>query len=127
MKKTLLLPLFLISIALWLANCTQSGPCTGSLTLENPIPDITVAVGDTVLIDLTNPPVFVSTEGRVSYSLDQLSGYIAISTSITYSLYGENPLLRIEGLDSGDAIIELRASSECLENHTTIKITSREQ
>ena len=65
MKRTLLITTLLIATAVLLSNCTADGPCEGSLTLENPIPDVTVAVGDTVFIDLADPPVFVSSEGRV--------------------------------------------------------------
>jgi hypothetical protein len=74
MKQAPLILFLLLATAVLLSNCTQSGPCEGSLTLENPLPDTTVAVGDTLFIDLTDPPVFVSSEGEVTYDYSIESG-----------------------------------------------------
>jgi len=108
-----------------LFSTTQEGPCEGSLTLENPIPDTTVAVGDTVAIDLTNPPVFKSTKNDISYSFSGLQGITRIRLNLVDNPNdnNKNSLLLIRGISKGDVRIELIALSECLENTTTINIT----
>ena len=103
-------------------------PCTGRLTLENPIPDTTVAVGDTLFIDLANPPVFVSSEGRVAYDFMEVTG----STNIDLNRM-ENPnddgnftLLIVIGLAQGEAIAEVTGKDGCLENSTTFNVSVTE-
>ncbi|SMO94190.1 hypothetical protein [Gracilimonas mengyeensis] len=130
MKRTpLILFLLLAPVVLLLQNCSQSGPCKGSLTLENPIPDTTVAVGDTLFIDLTDPPVFVSSKGRVSYSFDVISGLrnIDLNRLANPNDRGDYTLFIIIGESVGEAIAELRAGSGCLENETTFNVNVKEQ
>ena len=129
MKHLNLSFLFALAIAgLLLYSCTRSGPCEGVLRLENPIPDTTVAVGDTLFINLANPPMFVSSEGFVGYGLDQTYGYTNINSNIIDNPDDENKntLLIIIGLQVGDAGIQLNAFSGCLENQTTITINVTE-
>lgn len=121
MKHLNLPTLFALAIAgLLLYSCTRSGPCEGSLRLENPIPDTTVAVGDTLFIDLANPPVFVSSEGKVSYDYTIVSGV----TNSNMNLIGDTgSILTIIGRSSGESILEVRAISGCLENSQVLTIT----
>jgi len=122
--------LFALAIAgLLLYSCTRSGPCEGSLRLENPIPDTTVAVGDTLFIDLANPPVFVSSEGQISYIPSVMQGQMNVDV-----IQMENPndnqrlsILLIIGESVGEAILELEANSACLENQTTFNVTVKAQ
>lgn len=129
MKRTPPIPFLLLATAmLLLYSCTQSGPCEGSLTLENPLTDTTVAVGDTLFIDLTDPPVFVSSEGRVSYSFEVLSGLtnVDLNRMANPNDEGNYTLFLIIGEAEGDAIAELRAKDGCLENSTTFNINITE-
>ncbi|MAO64411.1 MAG: hypothetical protein CL666_05380 [Balneola sp.] len=128
MKRTPLILLLLLATAVLLSNCTQSGPCEGSLILENPIPDTTVAVGDTLFIDLTNPPVFVSSEGRISYHFNGIQGATNIRLNLVDNPNDDdkNTLFLIYGLNQGESILELKASSSCLENSQLLKITITE-
>ena len=107
----------------------ENEPCTGRLILENPIPDTTVAVGDTLFIDLANPPLFVSTEGSVSYAVSGFYGFANINSNLIDNPNDENKntLLIINGLQVGDAGIELNAFSGCLENQTTTEISIKER
>jgi hypothetical protein len=131
--KNLNLPILLAiaTAALLLYGCLlgpEREPCTGRLILENPIPDTTVAIGDTLFIDLATPPVFVSSEGRVSYSLNRIQG----NTNIRVNLIdnpndgNKNTLFLIAGINQGESIIELGANSGCLENSVTFNITTTE-
>lgn len=131
--KHLNLPILLAiaTAALLLYGCIlgpEREPCTGRLILENPIPDTTVAVGDTLFIDLANPPVFVSTEGTVTYSPNQRSGFLNINVNRIANPddNDELTLLRIIGKEMGEAILQLEANSGCLENQTTITINVTE-
>ena len=128
-KRTPLILFLLASVVFTLQNCTQSGPCEGSLTLENPIPDTTVAVGDTLFIDLTDPPVFVSSKGRVSYSFSVISGLrnIDLNRLANPNDGGDYTLFIIIGESVGEAIAELGAGSGCLENATTFNVNVNEQ
>lgn len=90
----------------------------------NPIPDVTVAVGDTVHIDLANPPVFVSSGGRVSYDFGLQSGLLNVDLNRMPNPKdnGKYTLLLVIGERKGTAIAELRAISGCLENATFFNI-----
>ncbi|SMO80770.1 hypothetical protein [Gracilimonas mengyeensis] len=127
-QSSVILFLLLVTASLILQNCSQSGPCEGSLTLENPIPDTTVAVGDTLFIDLTGPPVFVSSKGRVSYLPVLQSGYLNVDINqiANQADNGKLSILRIIGIEIGEAILDLQASSGCLENQLTITINITE-
>lgn len=124
MKHLNLSFLFALAIAgLLLYSCTRSGPCEGALRLENPIPDTTVAVGDTLFIDLADPPVFVSSEGRVSYSYSILTGIQNVDLSVIADPNdAEGRLLIIVGETIGEAMIEILASSGCLENSQKLNL-----
>lgn len=121
-----LLPIIVLSF--YLISCTQSGPCEGSLILENPIPDTTVALGDTLFIDLTDPPVFVSSEGRVSYDSEVLTGLSHVDLNFISNLNdnGDFSLFLIIGESTGEAIAELKATDGCLENSLNFNITVTE-
>lgn len=119
---------FHIAIAVFIialiASCTMEGSCEGTLVLTNPISDVTVAVGDTGYIDLTNPPVFVSSEGRVSYFYNIKAGVLDVDLSVRENPINKNSLLlEIVGKRVGVAQVELLASSGCLENSTLFNIT----
>lgn len=121
--------LMFIGVALLLNNCTQEGVCEGSLTLENPIPDTTVAVGDTLFIDLANPPVFVSSEGMITYDYlivggTHSGGTLNADLSIIENANDEGnfTLLLVIGEAEGEAVAELRPKDGCLENSTTFNI-----
>lgn len=103
-------------------------PCTGRLILENPIPDTTVAVGDTLFIDLAYPPAFVSSEGRVSYFPSLNSGFFNVDVNRISNPNdgGKVTLLRIIGREIGEGILQLEAKSGCLENQTMITINVTE-
>jgi hypothetical protein len=103
----------------------MEGPCEGTLVLTNPISDVTVAVGDTVYIDLANPPVFDSSKGRISYDINGILGITNIRLNLIDNPLDDNKntLLLINGINKGVASIELNAFSGCLENKTTIHIT----
>ena len=124
MKRTPLIPVFILVVFL-AASCTSSGPCNGSLTLENPIPDTTVAVGDTLFVDLTDPPVFASSKGRISYSFGVLSGVsnVDLNRMANPNDEGDFTIFLVIGETEGEATAELRATSGCLENSTTFNIT----
>ena len=100
-------------------------PCTGRLIVENPIPDTTVAVGDTLFIDLAYPPAFVSSEGNITYipSIKQGSNYVNINKMENPNDNQRLSILLIIGESFGDAILELGANSGCLENSTTFNVT----
>lgn len=82
-------------------------------------------MGDTLFIDLANPPVFVSSEGRISYLPVLQSGYLNVDVNKVANSEdnGRLSIHRIIGREVGDAVLALQASSECLENQTTINIT----
>lgn len=128
---TLPILLAIASAALFLSGCflgpeLQEEPCTDLLTIENPIPDATVAAGDTLLIDLVNPPVFVSSEGRrISYqtSVRQRQERVhlnLISNSIENEIFAH---LTIKGESVGKVMAEIVASTSCDGNSTTFNIT----
>jgi hypothetical protein len=100
-------------------------PCTGRLVLENPIPDTTVAVGDTLFIDLANPPVFVSTEGEITYSYSVITSGLYINPAIVANPDDNNNFtnLMIIGLKKGKATTELKAVDGCLENSIKFNTT----
>jgi hypothetical protein len=108
-----------------LASCAMEGPCEGTLVLTNPISDVTVAVGDTVYIDLSNPPVFVSSKGRVSYFPEVLTGLsnVDVHYKANPNDQGNFTLLLVIGEAKGNASAKLSAVSNCLENSTTFNIT----
>ena len=131
--KHLNLP-FLVAIAtgaLLLYGCIlgpeiKDEPCTGRLILENPIPDTTVAVGDTLFIDLAEPPVFVSSEGRrISYLPSVRQRQMRVHVNLIPNTNNDERLtkLTIKGGSVGKVMAELMASSGCLENSTTFNIT----
>lgn len=125
---------FLLAIAtatLLLYGCflgPEREPCTGRLILENPISDTTVAVGDTLFIDLSNPPVFVSSEGRVSYDSQVLTGLSHVDLNFISNPNDDGyfSLFLIIGESVGKPTAELKAFSDCLENSTTFNITITE-
>ena len=124
---------FLVAIAtgaLLLYGCIlgpeiKDEPCTGRLVLENPIPDTTVAVGDTLFIDLAEPPVFVSSEERISYlpSVKQRQKRVHVNLIPNSNNNERLTILTITGESVGKVMAELMASSGCLENSTTFNIT----
>jgi hypothetical protein len=118
---------FTLLIIILLASCSAEGPCKGTLVLTNPISDVTVAVGDTVFIDLSNPPVFVSSKGRVSYFYNIKAGVLDVNLNVRENPINENSLeLEIVGRRVGVAIVELLASASCMENSYIFNITITE-
>jgi hypothetical protein len=118
---------FTLLIITLLASCSAEGPCKGTLVLTNPISDVTVAVGDTVFIDLSNPPVFVSSKGRVSYFYNIKAGVLDVNLNVRENPINENSLeLEIVGRRVGVAIVELLASASCMENSYIFNITITE-
>jgi hypothetical protein len=114
---------YLVLVITLLASCSEK-PCEGTLVLTNPIPDVTVAVGDTVYIDLANPPVFVSSEGRVSYDYQVYIGTLNANLNMTKNASDNNnfTLLLVIGRSVGVAVAELLPNDGCLENKTTFNI-----
>ena len=128
-QKTFVNGLLATAIVLLVAGCNifgtgQSGRCEGSLTLEHPIPDTTVAVGDTLFIDLANPPVFVSSKSEISYAFEVLTGlsHVDLNRMENPNDGGNFSLLLIIGEAKGEARAELQANSSCLENSLTFNI-----
>lgn len=108
-----------------LASCSRDGFCEGFIVLTNPISDVTVAVGDTVFIDLANPPVFKSSERNLTYSFRALTGsvHFDLNRNANPNDSGKFSLLLVVGESQGEALAELIATSGCLENETTFKVT----
>ena len=125
--------LFAIATATLLLYGCFLGPereqCTGRLILENAIPDTTVAVGDTLFIDLANPPVFVSSEGEVTYLFQALTNGTNIDLNRMENANddGKFTLLIVIGLARGETRAEVTGKDGCLENSTTFDITITEQ
>jgi hypothetical protein len=123
--------LFLFAITttvLFLYGCQQGSvnePCNERITLENAIPATTVAVGDTLFIDLTNPPMFVSSEGNVTYTSSIKQGSNLVNINILENTDDNQRLsiLSIIGKSVGESVLELQADSGCIEDQTTIDIT----
>lgn len=113
---------FAFLIVALLASCTSEGPCEGSMVLTNPISDVTVAVGDTVNIDLTNPPVFVSSEDRIAYFPRIRSGFFNISVNRLANDDGNLSILVVMGKTVGESMVELEASSGCLEGKINFNV-----
>jgi hypothetical protein len=124
MPKHLHIALAIFIIAL-LASCGDDR-CEGSLTVVNTIPDITVAVGDTVYVDLTNPRIFERPPNNaISYAVSQLSGFLLVQV-LQMQNANDNEratLIRIIGKSSGDAKMLVEAGAGCLVNETTFNIT----
>lgn len=114
--------LFVITVI----NCDQAGPCDGYLKLVNPLPDTTVVVQDTLFIDLANPPVFESSNGLVStYDFIELNGSrnISLNRMTNSNDGGRLTILVVAGLSIGNATVQLKAYSKCLENSTTFTVS----
>lgn len=134
--KHLNLPLLLAiaAAALLLYGCIlgpelKEEPCTDSLRVENPIPDTTVEVGDTLLIDLVNPPVFVSSEDRrMSYqtSVRQRQKRVHLNLISNSDENERFSNLTITGESAGKVMAEIMASSSCDGNSTTFNVTVTE-
>jgi len=107
----------------------EIGPCTGSLTIENPLPDNSVSVEDTLFVDLANPPVFVSSEGEITYSYSVITGGRYINPAIVANPGDNNKFtnLMIIGLTKGKATTELKAVDGCLENSIRFNTTVIEE
>ncbi|MBO6792654.1 MAG: hypothetical protein JJ895_01995 [Balneolaceae bacterium] len=123
-----LYPLLILSLAIGFTSgsCTRDGLCEGTLVVENPIEDITMTVGDILFLDLTNPPVFVCSEGGIVYDKSNLSG-IGIIDVVEVQNPNENErlsMLKITALKEGEAIIVLSAYCDCLENQINFNVTS---
>lgn len=104
-------------------------PCTELITVENPIPDTTVAVGDTLLIDLVKPPVFISSGGRsISYQTSVRQREKRVHVNLIPNSNDNERLtkLTIRGESVGKVMGELMASSGCRENSTTFNIAITE-
>lgn len=121
-------PLVILSLVVGITgwSCTQEGRCEGTLVVENPIEDITMSVGETLFIDLTNPPVFVNSEGPISYDTSIISNIEIVDVDRV-----KNPndngfltMIKIIALEEGVAIIKLSASYGCLENQFNFEVTS---
>lgn len=115
------------SLAVLTLSTTSCDPiCEGYLRVINPISDITMEVGDTLYIDLTNPPVFESSEATITYSYTYLSqlknSYLDIKSK---NINGKSSLaLEIIGFKIGNSLIRFNAqSADCLENSTNFTIT----
>jgi hypothetical protein len=124
MPKYLHIPTAIFFITL-LASCAMEGPCEGTLVLTNSISDVTVAVGDTVYLDLANPPVFISSKGEVTYTFRELvtGGKTGLNRASNPNDDGKQTLLVISGRLAGTVVIELSATSGCLENYTLFNVT----
>ncbi len=126
MPKHLHIAVAIFIIAL-LASCGDDR-CEGSLIVVNTIPDITMAVGDTVYIDLTTPRVFESPPNNaISYAVSPLSGF-GIVQVLQMQNENENDneratIIRIIGKSSGNAKVLVEAGTGCLVNETTFNIT----
>lgn len=124
-------PLLILTLAIGITSgsCTQEGLCEGNLIIENPIEDITMTVGDILFLDLTDPPVFVSSEGRVSYKISNLSveGVVRIIFAKNPNDNGYLSLIKLTALDKGDEFFQLSASHGCLENQINFKVKSIKQ
>ncbi|MCR9133781.1 MAG: hypothetical protein NXI08_14470 [bacterium] len=120
-------PLLILSLVVGITgwSCTQEGRCEGTLVVENPIEDITMSVGETLFIDLTNPPVFVSSEGRVIYDISYLSveGAVRIIFANNPNDNGHLSMIKLTALDKGEDFFQLSASHGCLENQLNFKVT----
>ena len=123
-------PLLILTLAIGITSgsCTQEGLCEGNLIIENPIEDITMTVGDILILDLTNPPVFVCSEGGIVYDKSNLSG-IGIIDVVEVQNPNDNErlsMLKITAFKEGEAIIVLSAYCDCLENQINFKVKSIE-
>lgn len=123
-----LYPLLILSLVVGITgwSCTQEGLCEGTLVVENPIEDITMSVGETLFIDLINPPVFVSSEGCIVYDMSNLTGIGIIDVNLEKNPDDNEQLsmLKINTIKEGEAIIKLSAYCGCLENQFNFEVTS---
>ncbi len=113
---------FIIAI---LASCGDES-CEGSLTVINTIPDITMAVGDTVYVDLTNPRVFQKPpDNAIAYTVTLIYGFglVRLTTLQNENDNGRSSYIRIIGKSLGEVKIQVEAGAGCLQNETTFKIT----
>jgi hypothetical protein len=124
MPKHLHIALAIFIIAL-LASCGDDR-CEGSLTVVNTIPDITMAVGDTVYVDLTNPRIFERPpDNAIAYGLDPIYGFGFVKISLIVNTNDNNRLSLVEiiSLSPGESKRRVVAGAGCLENETTLNIT----
>ena len=124
MPKHLHIAIAVFIIAL-LASCGDDR-CEGSLTVVNTIPDITMAVGDTVYVDLTNPRIFERPpDDAIAYRITRLYGVEFVKFNILTNPNNNNRLSIIEiiGRSAGEAMQKVEAGAGCLQNETTFKIT----
>lgn len=123
-NHTIIGAVFTLLIVALLSSCTMEKLCEGSMVLTNTIADVTVAVGDTLFIDLANPPVFVSSKGEVTYSPWIRQGFTNINVNRIPNSEdgGDLSILVIIGRSVGEAVIELEVFSGCLENSLSFNI-----
>lgn len=122
-------PVLLVS--LMLSGCypsSREGRCEGEIRVKRTIPDTTLAVGDTIYIDLTDPRIFVKPPDNViSYSRIIIYGsdVVGVGRRDNPNDTTENPysLFKIYGQKKGEALIQIDASHGCLENNTRFKVT----
>jgi hypothetical protein len=128
---TLPILLAIATAALFLYGCIlgpelKEEPCTDLLTVENPIPDTNITVGDTLLVDLDNPPVFVSTANRrISYQtlVRQREKRVHLNLISNSNENERLAKLTIIGESAGKAMAEVKASSSCDGSSTTFNVT----
>lgn len=124
-KKAVLIAILPISLLVFLLLNSSCDPiCEGYLRVINPIPDTTLVVGDTLFIDLTDPPVFKSSEDRIDYWYNVLDGnfYSDLSIYTGYNKEDKIDSLQIIGRSPGKSIVKLIGVSDCLENSTTFTV-----
>lgn len=125
MPKHLHITIAIFIIAL-LASCTMEGPCEGSLTVVRTIPDITMAVGDTVYVDFTNPRIFERPpDNAMRYRVIPIYGIEHVQMTILKNPNDDDraSLIYIKGRSAGEAKIRVEAGAGCLQNETTFNIT----
>lgn len=104
----------------------MEGPCEGSLTVARTIPGITMALGDTVYVDLTNPRIFERPpDNAISYSGTPLYGFEHVKVALIKNKNDNDHLsmFEITGRSIGEAQFLILAGAGCLENSTPLNIT----
>lgn len=107
----------------------ETNPCTGFINIVGTIPDTTVVIGDTLYIDLTDPPLFQDSQGRpVSFNLPTKlgTGTLHVKVHLVPNPDDEDKrsLLEIVGLSTGENLYQIQGvSASCSEKNIELKIT----
>ena len=86
-------------------------------------------MGDTLFIDLTDPPVFECSNENIGYSFGVNTGLSSVDMNrlLNPNDNGNYTLIIAVGLEKGTSILSINSFSDCLENSTTFTVNVIEQ